>query len=70
MQCYAYLCWSSSCVGLDDFSRVKLDLIEGVEGADYVNASYIDVSCEARLLHLPLMVCGFVCRAISRVTPT
>ena len=28
----------------DDFSRVKLELVEGEEGSDYVNASYIDVS--------------------------
>lgn len=28
---------------LDDFSRVILEKIEGVEGSDYINASYIDV---------------------------
>ena len=27
----------------DDFARVKLQETEGVEGSDYVNASYIDV---------------------------
>ena len=27
----------------DDFSRVRLVMIEGVEGSDYINASYIDV---------------------------
>ena len=27
----------------DDFARVKLQEIEGVDGSDYVNASYIDV---------------------------
>ena len=27
----------------DDFSRVKLQEIKGVEGSEYVNASYIDV---------------------------
>ena len=27
----------------DDFARVKLQESEGVEGSDYVNASYIDV---------------------------
>ena len=29
---------------IDDFSRVKLSLVEGQAGSDYVNASYIDVS--------------------------
>ena len=28
---------------VDDFCRVKLTMIEGVEGSDYINASYIDV---------------------------
>ena len=32
------------CVFADDFSRVKLDLVEGREETDYINASYIDVS--------------------------
>lgn len=27
----------------DDFSRVKLKEIEGVEGSDYINASFLDV---------------------------
>ena len=28
---------------IDDFSRVKLQPVEGMESADYINASYIDV---------------------------
>ena len=30
---------------LDDFSRVKLLEIPGEEGSDYINASFLDVSC-------------------------
>ena len=33
----------SSYLFSDDFSRVKLSAIEGVEGSEYINASYIDV---------------------------
>ena len=29
----------------DNFSRVLLEQQPGVEGSDYINASYIDVSC-------------------------
>ena len=47
-------CWSTDDYGncdwciyayhiSDDFSRVKLQEIKGVEGSEYVNASYIDV---------------------------
>jgi len=47
-------CWSTDDCGdsdwymytyhvSDDFSRVKLQEIKGVEGSEYVNASYIDV---------------------------
>ena len=38
---------------LDDFCRVKLQEIEGVEGSDYVNASYVDVSTSGRPVHIP-----------------
>ena len=29
---------------IDDYCRVELKEIDGVEGSDYINASYIDVS--------------------------
>lgn len=37
----------------DDFARVKLQEIEGVDGSDYVNASYIDVRI---LVYIPLLL--------------
>ena len=40
--CVIYLI--SKCFFLTvDFSRVVLKTVEGVEGSDYINASYIDV---------------------------
>lgn len=40
-----YVClYVNSCLHVDDFSRVKLELVDGIEGSDYINASYIDVS--------------------------
>ena len=38
---------------VDDFSRVKLEAIEGMEGSDYINASYIDVGCHMTMLAHP-----------------
>lgn len=29
---------------VDDFARVNLEVVEGVEGSDYINASFIDAS--------------------------
>ena len=31
-------------INIDDFSRVKLTTIQGHEGSDYINASFVDVS--------------------------
>ena len=42
----------------DDFSRVTLPAIAGVEGSDYINACYIDVSS------LPVTI---LCMHITRV---
>ena len=33
----------------DDHSRVVLKEVPGVEGSDYINASFIDVSCKQRV---------------------
>ena len=41
--CYRYLNCITSTLYSDDFSRVKLKEIEGVEGSDYINASFLDV---------------------------
>ena len=42
IHCVIYLI--SKCFFLTvDFSRVVLKTVEGVEGSDYINASYIDV---------------------------
>ena len=40
-----YVCLNcmTSTLYSDDFSRVKLKEIEGVEGSDYINASFLDV---------------------------
>ena len=32
------------CMNLDDHSRVVLNTVENLDGSDYVNANYIDVS--------------------------
>ena len=40
---YMYLNCITSTLYSDDFSRVKLKEIEGVEGSDYINASFLDV---------------------------
>ena len=45
----------------DDHSRVVLKEVPGVEGSDYINASFIDVSCKQRLksiLHLHVFATG------------
>ena len=36
-------------VYIDDFSHVKLQPVEGMESADYINVSYIDVRVESPL---------------------
>ena len=37
--------WSSGCfLVLDDKTRVKLAIKDGISGSDYINATYIDVS--------------------------
>ena len=40
---YMYIYTKMYAFYTDDFSRVKLKEIEGVDGTDYINASYIDV---------------------------
>lgn len=43
---------------VDDFSRVKLSLVEKREGSDYINASYIDVSaCTLTFADLSVVLC-------------
>ena len=39
---------------LDDFSRVKLKEIPGEEGSDYINASFLDVSCRPDCVFIPV----------------
>ena len=45
----------------DDYNRVVLEEILGVQGSDYINASFIDViiSCTAILLVTVVMFCIF-----------
>lgn len=45
---------------VDDFSRVKLEIVDGREGSDYINASYIDVSVTFVTLRSRLYVYGVV----------
>ena len=33
----------------DDYNRVKLKEIPTIEGSDYINASFLDVSCLLRV---------------------
>ena len=43
----------------DDDSRVRLDEIPGVEESDYINASWINVMDQRRIiLHFPLFKCA------------
>ena len=64
-------CLSSS---TDDASRVKLEAVSDIEGSDYINASYIDVSlftiCVVRCtyMHGHAHVWSYPCRAMSIVT--
>ena len=45
----------------DDYNRVVLEEIPGVQGSDYINASFIDViiSCTSILLVTVVMFCIF-----------
>ena len=45
---------TSSLPHSDDFNRVKLKAVEGEEGSDYINASFVDVSHFHCLLQLGL----------------
>ena len=39
------LCQLLSYYLTDNFNRVKLNIVSGEEGSDYINASFINVSC-------------------------
>lgn len=44
----------------DDFNRVVLNKIQGVEGSDYINASYVDVRACAFMYSTHLYTCIYV----------
>ena len=46
-----FILFSSLSVTKVDDSRVKIQLIEGQDGSDYINASYIDVSSGSTVYH-------------------